>query len=248
MIRDIWPIFLLKSGAIFFRFRNFLFPVFIITLFVFTKPALFLGRRKIDFVVVILGFIIALLGMLFRLFVIGFDYIKRGGKDGRVYADGLVTGGIYSHVRNPMYIGNFFCILGIALIYGSLWAYIFVLPFFVYIYLSIVVTEENYLRSHFGAEYETYCKRVNRFIPNFSGLRNTLEKFSYDWRKAIRKDYGTFFGVLLGCYLTWLRKIYYFRALKHSKYELLIILFPLILIGLSYCLVRYLKKRELLSS
>jgi len=248
MIRHIWHDFFLKSGAIFFRFRNFLFPTFIITLFVFTKPALFLGRRDIDVVVVILGFIIALLGILFRLFVIGFAYIKRGGKDGRVYAHGLVTGGIYGHVRNPMYIGNFFGIVGIAMIYGSVWVYIFVVPFFTYVYVSIVVTEEDYLRNRFGAEYEAYCKKVNRFIPNFSGLKDTLEKSSYDWRKAIRKDYGTFIGVLVGCYMTWLLKSYYFYNLKQGKYKLFIILFPLILLGSFYCLVRYLKKSGRLRS
>lgn len=242
MIKTAWRSFLLKSGAIFFRFRNFLFPIFIIILLVFTRPALFLGRKNIDSVIVVAGFLIALAGALFRLFVIGFAYIKRGGKEGRVYADNLVTEGIYAHVRNPMYIGNFFIIVGISLIYGSPWVYIFVIPFFSYVYLSIVVAEENYLLKHFGPSYEAYCKQVNRFIPNFSGLKDTLKQLSYDWMKALRKDYGTFLGVLVGCHITWIIKMYYFYDFASNKYKIPFLVFPFVLIGACYWLVRRLKK------
>lgn len=239
---------LLKSGALFFRFRNYLFPVFVIVVALFTSPALFLGRRDWDVVVMICGFLIALSGILFRLFVIGFDYIKRGGKDGHVYADGLVTGGIYNHVRNPMYIGNFLGIAGISLIYGSPWVYGLVVPFFAYIYVSIILTEEDYLRKRFGAEFEAYCKRVNRFIPRFNHLKATLEKSTYDWKKALRKDYGTFFGMLVGCTMAWLGKMYHLYGLEQNPHRVPIIALPLVLLGSLYIGVRYLKKSGRISS
>lgn len=248
MIQKGVHIFLLKSGAVFFRFRNFLFPLFIIVVLIFTKPALFLGRSDVDVAVVILGFITALTGVLLRLFVIGLAYIKRGGKDGRVYADDLVTGGVYAHVRNPMYVANFLAIVGIALIYGSVWVYIIVIPFFAYIYLSIVTAEEDYLRKHFGVQYEVYSKKVNRFIPDFSGLPQTLKQFSYDWKKAIRKDYGTSIGILVGCYALWLCKSYYFYNLSQNKYRIIIVAAPLILLAILYLCARYLKKSGQLSS
>lgn len=243
-----WQRLLLSSGAIFFKFRNFLFPIFVIILLVFTRPALAMARSDVDTFVIIAGCAIALLGGLFRLFVIGFAYIKRGGKDGRVYADDLVTGGVYAHVRNPMYIGNFLIIVGMGMMYGSMWIYALVIPFFAFVYLSIVVTEEDYLKKRFGQGFEAYCKKVNRFIPNFSGFGKTLSEFSYDWKKAIRKDYGTFFGVLIGCYIIWLRKMQYSYGVTFTGNKTFLLLLPLVIVALLYSWVRVLKKRGSLRS
>lgn len=240
--------FLIRSGNLFFRFRNFLFPAFFIFLFLFTRPAFFLGSPALDRVVRAAGIIIVLAGQAFRFLVIGFDYIKRGGKDGRVYADNLVIGGFYAHVRNPMYIGNFLIVVGLVMIHGSPWAYFAAIPFISFTYLSIVVTEENYLRGHFAAEYEAYCRRVNRFIPNFGGLKKSLNQFRYDWRKALRKDYGTFFGALVGCYATSLWKRYYFYGFPQPKSEVLIQVLVFVLILVCYGAVRYLKKSGRLRS
>lgn len=248
MIRKAWRILLLNSGAFFFRYRNGLFPVFVIFMALCTKPAGFLGSPRADLAAVILGFIVALAGAAFRMFVIGFAYIKRGGKDGCVYADGLVTEGIYAHVRNPMYLGNIIIIAGIGLIYGSPWVYVILIPFFCFVYLSIIVTEEDYLRCRFDAEFDGYCQRVNRFIPNFSGIGRTAGGLPYDWRKAIRKDYGTFLGALFGCYVTLLLKLYYLYGLKESAYKIPIIAGPPVIILALYGWLRFLKKSGKLTS
>jgi hypothetical protein len=47
-----------------------------------------------------LGFVISLVGQLVRILTIGLDYIKRGGKKKTVYAEKLVTTGIFAHCRN----------------------------------------------------------------------------------------------------------------------------------------------------
>jgi len=248
MIQHAWRAFLLRSGALFFRFRKYLFPIFVVIFFFFTQPALFLGSRNLDFLIVIIGWIMALAGLGFRLFVIGFAYIKRGGKEGKVYAENLVTEGLYAHVRNPMYIGNFFIIVGLGLIHGSLWVYIFLIPFSTFVYLSIVVTEEEYLRNRFGAAYDAYCTKVNRFIPNFFGIRQTLSAFTYDWKKALRKEYGTSLSGLIGCYAIWLGKMHLCYGFNLSAHKLPLIIFPFILIGIAYCAVRYFKKKGKLKS
>jgi len=138
--------------------------------------------------------------------VIGFAYIKRGGKDGKVYADKLVIEGFYAHVRNPMYVGNILIVLGLGLTYGSWLAYAVLFPFFGFAYYAITVAEEDFLKRKFGADYDAYCAKVNRFIPDFRGIRKSLEGFRYDWRKALRKDYGTFSVMLLGCFGAWQMK------------------------------------------
>ena len=90
-----------------------------------------------------------------------------------------------------MYVGNYSMVLGFILIYGSAWGYALMAPFFAFIYLAITTAEEVYLRDKFGAAYDDYARRVNRFIPNPRGLRASLAEFSYDWRRALVKEYGT---------------------------------------------------------
>ncbi|RLD41084.1 MAG: isoprenylcysteine carboxylmethyltransferase family protein [Bacteroidetes bacterium] len=234
---------LIKSGNFFFKLRNALFPLFIVSLLLFTKPGLFLENETADKLAVGAGFITALLGVVFRCIVIGFAYIKRGGRDGKVYAENLVTKGFYNHVRNPMYIGNFLILTGLGMIYGSIYVYIAVIPLFAFIYLSIVITEENYLREHFGKEYEEYCKRVPRFMPNLSGLKESLKEFHYDWRKAIRKDYGTFFGTIVGCYAILLIKKRLLYGFPRNINDITGPLIVFLLLAAGYILLRFLKKR-----
>ncbi len=233
---------LLASGNLFFRVRDALFPVIFIGLFLFTRPTLFFGNEFLDRFVVTLGVITALAGQCFRLSVIGFAYIKRGGKEGRVYADDLVIEGFYAHTRNPMYVANYLITVGLGLMYGSPWVYFFVIPFFSYVYLAIVTAEEIFLRSKFGPDYDEYCRKVNRFVPNFRGLKNSLKKFTYDWKKVIRKEYGTLFGTLFALVFIPLWKAWYIYGFTAKKGEIIVRILLLVLGVLGYLWVRKLKK------
>ena len=239
---------LVRAGNLFFRVRNALFPVIFVALALLTRPAFFLGNPALDRIVVWLGVLTACIGQGFRLFVIGYAYVKRGGKEGRVYADNLVSQGVYAHSRNPMYVGNFLMAVGLGLIYGSPWVYFFVIPFFAFVYLSIVTAEETYLRTRFGKVYEDYCKRVNRFLPDFRGIKESLKKFEFDWKRALRKDYGTFFATFFGLVAIPIWKLYYLYGFTEKKTTLLI-LAALIPPGFClYGLVRFLKLTHRLDS
>jgi protein-S-isoprenylcysteine O-methyltransferase Ste14 len=195
----------LAMGHFFFRRRNALFPLVFALVFLLVRPARFLGSAELDRWVVAAGIVVALLGQGLRLLVIGYAYIRRGGKDGRVHADDLVVEGIYAHSRNPMYAGNLMLAVGISLVFGSPWMYFVVIPFFLIVYLSITAVEERYLLGKFGDQYRDYVRRVNRFLPNPVGLRRTLSGSPFDWHKAITKEYGTAFatGVGLVAILMW---------------------------------------------
>lgn len=77
----------------------------------------------------------------------------------------LATSGPYTLVRNPMYIGRYFLILGILMLSGTWW----LLPLFTVLYYFYMVNrvrrEEETLREIFGREYEAYCSAVPRFLP-----------------------------------------------------------------------------------
>src|SRR5678815_5444661 len=59
------------------------------------------------------GLLIALSGQVLRAVTIGLEYIIRGGRNRQVYAEKLVTGGMFAHCRNPLYVGNFLVLVGL---------------------------------------------------------------------------------------------------------------------------------------
>ena len=84
-----------------------------------------------------------------------------------IKAGHLVTDGVYSIVRNPIYSAFIFIFTGILLFASNL--YLLIFPFIFWAYLTILMkfTEEKWMKEKFGEEYVTYCKKVNRVIPWF---------------------------------------------------------------------------------
>lgn len=76
----------------------------------------------------------------------------------------LVARGPYRFVRNPMYVGAAMAMGGAALAYGSWALLIYVLIFLAVMHAVVIGYEEPTLRDTFGAAYEDYCLRVNRWI------------------------------------------------------------------------------------
>lgn len=83
----------------------------------------------------------------------------------------LVVGGFYRFVRNPMYVAVVSMVLGQALLLGSVDVLVYGLIAWVGVHLFVIGYEEPTLRRSFGAEYETYCANVRRWIPRLSPWR-----------------------------------------------------------------------------
>jgi len=100
--------------------------------------------------------------------LIGFLSFRALGRNFRVFAaprrsGTLITSGVYSRVRHPMYTAVITSLGGYALYFGSLWA----LPFWLgctILYIIKAVKEERLLAEHYP-EYEDYRRRSWRFIP-----------------------------------------------------------------------------------
>jgi protein-S-isoprenylcysteine O-methyltransferase Ste14 len=189
-----WRRLLAPLGRFFFKFRDLLFPLVFFALALASYPRLFRGSERWDRALDAVGIAVALAGQFLRAAVIGLAYIRRGGKDKQVYADSLVQEGVFAHSRNPLYLGNFLALVGFCLIHNSTLCYVVGIPFFALAYLAIVAAEEEYLQRKFGAAYEAYCRRVPRFIPAFRGLGATLGEMEFDWRRLVRKEYGSTFA------------------------------------------------------
>jgi protein-S-isoprenylcysteine O-methyltransferase Ste14 len=76
----------------------------------------------------------------------------------------LVTGGIYSWTRNPMYLGMVLALLGLAVLLGTLGAFIPIAFFVWQIRRKFVLPEEAFLEGLFGGSYLEYKARVRRWL------------------------------------------------------------------------------------
>jgi len=241
--------FLISTGNVLYHARKLLLPAIAITLVITIKPSLFLGSHALDRMMVILGIMIILAGEILRLATIGFAYIHRGGKNRQVYATKLVVKGLYSHTRNPMYVGNFLITMGLSLLYGSPLLTLLIFLSFGFVYLAVISAEEDFLRKKFGQEFESYTKNVNRFWPNPRGLRRTLQEFDhYNWRKAVDKETGTIVETLLigTALVAWKTYALYGFADNHSLFAVLAAVF-LLAVALSAFVSHLRKKGRLVS-
>lgn len=81
--------------------------------------------------------------------------------------DLLVTDGIYSVTRNPMYLGLILIVVGAALVSGTLVAGLLSAAFIPVVRYGYVAYEESAMRGKFGRRYEEYCQTVGRWLGRY---------------------------------------------------------------------------------
>ncbi len=242
------PAAVLALGRFVFRFRDYLTPLGLAAVLVFTQPEFLFGSPVVDRWTDVLGFLIAATGQALRMAVIGYAYIVRGGVNKQLAAPKLVCQGFYAHSRNPMYLGNFLLLAGLAIIYNSPWVYLLVLPLYYGGLFSIIKAEESFLRGKFGAAYEAYCRTSNRFWPRRQGLRATLASMRYDWKRALRKEYGTTMTWLsIAIFLLIWERVHYF-GYEQAKGSIHVLLACYVPVLAYWGGVRWLKKTRRLRS
>ena len=234
---------MIAIGNFFFRHRNWIFILFYGALFIPSWPLFSSANFGGCYYwwPISIGLFITCLGQLIRGLTIGLAYIVRGGKDGKPFAEGLVTDGIFNHCRNPLYVGNILMLLGVGILANSLVYVAIVVPVFIFIYQAIVVAEEDFLRKKFGPGFDDYCKKVNRWFPNGKGIGKTFGSMEFNWKRWILKEHTTQFIWLIG--ITLLLLFNYPELTNHNE-QLRNILLGIILSILLfiYLLIRYLKK------
>jgi protein-S-isoprenylcysteine O-methyltransferase Ste14 len=113
-----------------------------------------------DPVVVLVAGLIALVGAFVRFVVEGF------GTPAPVAApERLVVGGVYRHVRNPMYVAVLAAIVAQALILGRLGLLLYACAAWLVVAAFVRIYEEPTLTRRFGADYEAYRRAVPAWWP-----------------------------------------------------------------------------------
>jgi conserved domain protein len=128
------------------------------TLFHLPRPT----SALLEIFLFIVGLLLILFGLLIYFLAIKAK-ITRSIKENT-----LVTHGVYSVVRNPIYSAWLFICTGTLFLYGN--PYLALLLFSIF-WLSLTIlmkhTEEKWLTKLYGEAYLEYCKRVNRCLPWF---------------------------------------------------------------------------------
>jgi len=75
----------------------------------------------------------------------------------------LVTGGMFAVSRNPLYMCFILFCAGMFLVHRNIVAVAAVVVITLAVHRQIL-REEAFLKKHYGAEYEDYCKRVRRYL------------------------------------------------------------------------------------
>lgn len=238
---------MIRAGNFLFRYRKFVLVPMLLMLCALFPPGFPSGSQRLDGWLDLLGLAVALSGQGLRAAVIGYAYIKRGGLSGQVYASSLQMQGFFAHSRNPLYLGNLLILTGLLIVYHSPWVYLIGLPFAIFVYSAIVAAEEAYLRSRFGEEFEAYCRRVNRWLPDLRGLGRTLGGMRFNWRRLLVKEYGTAYAWMAGALLLLAREATLYSSYGQQRLYLQELGALLGVLTAGWATVRYLKKKRLLT-
>lgn len=206
LMRDHFP----ASGEFLFRRRSYLpflsLPILAFALIDSGYNERLLGAH-FDGVLYFFAFALLILGQLLRIITVGFVPVRTSGRNvaGQV-ADVLNTTGIYSIVRNPLYLANCMMYVGISLLsHNFLVALLFVAMLVPY-YERIIAAEELFLQNKFGSSYEMWAKKTPAFFPRNLIIKNPELKFSF--KTVIVREKASVLGAVTGVYLMKLGAIF----------------------------------------
>ena len=185
------------TGNWLFRWRSYLPLVMIGLVFLALRDYQIPGHSELlDHFWELFALGVSLFGLLIRAYTIGHAPKGTSGRNTREQiAETINTTGIYSVVRHPLYLGNFFMFLGIAL-FPDLWwiTVIGILAFWIY-YERIMFAEEDFLRRKFGDQFTAWAVRTPAFVPSFRHWQPPALPFSM--RNVLKREYNGFYAVIV---------------------------------------------------
>ena len=189
-----------RRGNSLFRWRSFL-PLLLV------PPALWMGWGAPSWANH-LGYqafcwAVGFLGVAIRAKTIGHVPPGTSGRntsEGQV-AEVLNTQGMYSWVRHPLYLGNFFMWMALVLATGrGSFALVVALLYMMY-YLRIAMAEEAFLHAKFGERYAAWASTVPAFVPKFWGQPRSSwvpAGNTFSLRHVLKREYNGVFALVLG--------------------------------------------------
>jgi len=230
-----------RSGRHMFRWRSYLPLVPLLGVVYGLAHFSYLGDSEVlDVIWELLCLAVATCGLALRVLTVGFVPAHTSGRNTlKQNADVLNTTGAYSIVRHPLYLGNFFIWLGIALFPHDPWVVLVaVLAFWVY-YERIMLAEEEFLQFRFGAAFTAWAGRSPAFLPAFRNWVPPALPFS--GRTVLARESGTWFATIATFFALELAGDFFAGQAPHVDLGWLL----LFLAGLlAYIVLRWMKKHD----
>lgn len=187
-----------RQGNWLFKWRSYLPVLCLPVLAVALRHSGYLERsfgKQIEEAWRFLSLGVSLLGFGIRCLTAGFVPRGTSGRNTRSQvAETLNTTGMYSIVRNPLYVGNFIIVLGVALSIQVWWLVVLVCFGFWAYYERIVFAEEEFLRNKFGPAFMEWARLTPAFFPKFRLWKKPVMPFSF--KTVLRREFTTFFGII----------------------------------------------------
>ena len=165
------------------------FSIIILLLVLLSKPQYY--GSLLYYVMFVLGNILVVIGILGRIFASIFMSDNRNVN--------LVSTGLYSITRNPLYLFSFIGTVGIGMVYGSITImFVLIIAYLIY-YRFVISYEEQNLSKRLGASYIAYINsEVPRFFPKIS-LWKSEEYLNVNYKVVLQTmvDAFWFFFVIL---------------------------------------------------
>ncbi len=131
---------------------------------------------------------VGLFGLAIRVHAIAHAAPHTSGRNtaGGQIANQINQTGLYSLVRHPLYVGNFFMWLAAAGFTHNLWFLLAFVCFYLLYYERIIYAEEAYLIGHYDAAYTEWSAQTPAVVPNFESYR--APAYAFDWRRVLKRE------------------------------------------------------------
>ncbi len=186
---------MITSGQRLFRWRSYT-PLLLVCVFVaamakFSYP---LGSHVLGQIWDCVCLAVTLTGFVVRIMTVGFVPRETSGRNTKALQAAEVNRtGMYSLLRHPLYFGNYWMWMGVALFPREWWLPILASLFYVLIYERIISAEEDFLTNNFGDVYTDWAQVTPIIWPRLSRWCPPAHTFS--WRAVLRRENSTFLAI-----------------------------------------------------
>ena len=185
-----------KQGNFLFKYRG-QFPL---VLFILAIPFLYLTESvhpHLEENYTSIAIVFSVIGFIIRAYTIGTTPRGTSGRNTKEQvAEVLNSTGIYSMLRHPLYLGNYFMWIGIV-VFTFNWYFVIVVSLLYCMYYErIMFAEERFLERKFGDKYLKWASTLPAFIPRFSQFKKS--DISFSLVSVLRREYSGLLATVIG--------------------------------------------------
>ena len=195
---------LINCGEWFFKVRSYTpIPLFLFMLFCFY------WEWEHDILVWSSGLFFLIAGESLRLWSL--RYIGKASRTRKKKCRVLIKNGPYALVRNPLYCGNLFILIGVTILSELVWFIPIVVLLFFIQYYCIVLWEETVLLEYFSESAKCYFESVPRWLPKWKTITTSLQRSSaplFPWQEIFYRERSTLVGLIIMCSFMMMKELY----------------------------------------